>query len=81
MARNAAATNSESTNSGRYDHFQRLSVRFFPFSETTPWHVKRIAIDIPPDQAAGIREKAARFKTQREFVLMSIEVEMATASK
>lgn len=40
------------------------------------WHVKRIAVDIPPDQAAGIREKAAGFKTLREFVLRCIEVEM-----
>ena len=41
------------------------------------WHVKRIAVDIPPDQAAGIREKASGFKTLREFVLRCIEVEMA----
>jgi hypothetical protein len=40
------------------------------------WHVKRIAVDIPPDQAAGIREKASGFKTLREFVLRCIEVEM-----
>ncbi len=43
------------------------------------WHQKRIAVDIPPDQAAAIREKAAGFKTLREFVLRCIEVEMRAA--
>lgn len=43
------------------------------------WHQKRIAVDIPPEQAAGIREKAAGFKTLREFVLRCIEVEMRGA--
>jgi len=44
------------------------------------WHQKRIAIDIPPDQAASIREKAARFKTLREFVLRCLAIEMAMAT-
>lgn len=43
------------------------------------WHIKRIAVDIPPEQAAGIREKAASFKTMREFVLRCIEIEMSGA--
>lgn len=41
------------------------------------WHQKRIAVDIPPEQAAGIRKQAEGFKTLREFVLRCIEVEMA----
>lgn len=44
-----------------------------------PWHQKRIAIDIPPDQAAAIRKKAAGFKSLREFVLRCIDMEMKAA--
>lgn len=45
------------------------------------WHEKRIAIDIPPNQVAGIRDKASGFKTLREFVLRCIEMEMATEAR
>lgn len=50
-----------------------------PRIEGGAWHQKRIAIDIPPEDASRVREKGKDFKTMREFVVRCIEIEMAVS--
>src|SRR6218665_646089 len=42
MTSGAAAPRSARASSDRYDHCHRLSVLYFPFSETTPMRLKRL---------------------------------------